>query len=45
LFVLFELMSRPRTQLQPSHHTHEIGAKFDEPSSFEVLVKTTGVPK
>src|SRR6266436_2226666 len=43
--VVFELTSRPRTQLPPSHHTQDIGARFGEPSSFVVPAKTTGVPK
>jgi hypothetical protein len=32
-------------QLQPSHHADDIGARFDEPSGFKVLMSATGVPK
>jgi hypothetical protein len=30
---------------QPSHHAEDIGARLVDPSSFAVLIKTTGVPK
>jgi hypothetical protein len=30
---------------RPSHHAEDIGARLAEPSSFKVLISTTGVPK
>src|SRR5262245_2681910 len=36
---------RPSMQLQPSHHTDDIGARLGEPSSLRVLMIATGVPK
>jgi hypothetical protein len=30
---------------RPSHQADDMGARFGEPSSFNVLISTTGVPK
>jgi len=32
-------------QLHPSHHADDIGARFADPSGFNVLINATGVPK
>jgi len=32
-------------QRWPSHQAEDIGARFALPSSFSVLIRTTGVPK
>jgi hypothetical protein len=32
-------------QVQPSHQADDIGARFAEPSSFNVEMRATGVPK
>ena len=35
----------PSMQLQPNHHAEDIGARLGDPSGFNVLMSTTGVPK
>jgi hypothetical protein len=36
---------KPNMQLQPNHHTEDMGAIFGEPSEFNVEIRATGVPK
>jgi hypothetical protein len=36
---------RPSTQRQPSQNAEDIGPMLYDPSSFSVLISTTGVPK
>ena len=42
---VFETASKPSKQRQPSQMADEIGARLNEPFSFTVLFKTTGVPR
>jgi hypothetical protein len=43
--VVFEKADMPITQRQPSQNTEEMGAMLYVPSSLQVLIRTTGVPK
>jgi len=43
--VVFENALMPIMHRHPSQNTEDIGARFAEPSSLVVLIKTTGVPK
>jgi len=40
----FDDRSRPSTPRHPSQNADDIGARFGEPSSLQVLINTTGVP-
>jgi hypothetical protein len=42
--TVFDDRSRPRTARHPSQNADDIGARFGDPSSLHVLIKTTGVP-
>ena len=42
--VVLERALSPNTARQPSQNADDIGAKFAEPSSFSVEMRTTGVP-
>jgi hypothetical protein len=44
-YTVFDLRLIPSIQDWFSHHAEDIGAKLAEPSSFKVLMRTTGVPK
>ncbi len=41
----FSVAGYPITHRHPSQNVDDIGAKFGKPSSFSVLMSTTGVPK
>jgi hypothetical protein len=43
--VVREVQARPSMQRCPSHQADDIGARFEVPSSFSLLINTTGVPK
>jgi hypothetical protein len=43
--VVFDRPLSPSMALQPSQNADDIGARFADPSSFSVEIKTTGVPK
>jgi hypothetical protein len=43
--VVLESALKPSTQRQPSQNADDIGARLAEPSSFSLLITTTGVPK
>ena len=43
--VVFDVAARPIMQRQPSQKIEDMGARLAEPSSFNVLTRTTGVPK
>src|SRR5262249_35077391 len=45
LSVVLDNAFRPRIQRQPSQNADDIGARLAEPSSFSLLISTTGVPK
>jgi hypothetical protein len=40
-----EARARPSMHRCPSHQADDIGARFEVPSSFSLLINTTGVPK
>ena len=42
---VFDKDARPRIQRQPSQNADDIGARLGELSSFNILMRTTGVPK
>jgi hypothetical protein len=42
---VFETVARPRMQRHPSQKADDIGARLYDPSSFTVLIRTTGVPR
>jgi hypothetical protein len=43
--VVFDVVASPITHRHPSQNVDDIGARFGQPSSFSVLMSTTGVPK
>jgi hypothetical protein len=43
--VVLEVALKPRMQRQPSQNADDMGARLAEPSSFALLISTTGVPK
>lgn len=45
LSEVWPICPRPSMQLQPSHHAEDIGARLGDPTGFNVLMGTTGVPK
>jgi hypothetical protein len=45
LWVVFEAAEIPMMQRQPSQNIDDMGATLKLPSSLQVLISTTGVPK
>jgi hypothetical protein len=45
LCVVFDAAEIPMIQRQPSQNTDDMGATLKLPSSLQVLINTTGVPK
>jgi hypothetical protein len=43
--VDWEIAPRPSIHRFPSHQAEDIGAIFDVPSGFWVVMRTTGVPQ